>query len=235
VKKGGVADEQWESVRKELEAGLAAAGWSAEVAAKVDAVLLSLQHKSAATYLEASTWKVSKLAAAWDVAMRPARGTAAGAPGASSGTLEAATPLAVQLWATASDLLQRGLLSPAAPGNQQAVPDELRCKAAKQCQRALQALLLPASAQHVAAVAGLSAGSGKGTKAGADSAAGESLSDVRFQLRHCGHLLRRDQPATRDPRVESFNPDEWQRKVSCSGLGHPGPGLQYVLLGTAAV
>ena len=39
------------------------------------------------------------------------------------------------------------------------------------------------------------------------------LSEAEFQLEHCGHLLQRDVPAERDPRVLTFNPDPWQRKV----------------------
>ncbi len=34
-----------------------------------------------------------------------------------------------------------------------------------------------------------------------------------FQLRHMGALLLRPKPALRDPRVASFNPDPWQRKL----------------------
>ena len=40
------------------------------------------------------------------------------------------------------------------------------------------------------------------------------VSEARFQLQHCGHLLHQEQPAGRDLRVQSFNPDLWQRKVS---------------------
>jgi len=39
------------------------------------------------------------------------------------------------------------------------------------------------------------------------------MTEAHFQLRFCGDLLQRDVPAVRDPRVISFNPDLWQRKV----------------------
>lgn len=39
------------------------------------------------------------------------------------------------------------------------------------------------------------------------------MTEAHFQLRFCGDLLQRDVPAERDPRVISFNPDLWQRKV----------------------
>lgn len=39
------------------------------------------------------------------------------------------------------------------------------------------------------------------------------LNAAEFQLALCGNLLQRDVPADRDPRVLSFNPDPWQRKV----------------------
>lgn len=49
------------------------------------------------------------------------------------------------------------------------------------------------------------------------------LSSARFQLRHCGPLLPREEPPERDPRVVTFNPDLWQRKV---GLHVTHRGLQ---------
>ena len=36
------------------------------------------------------------------------------------------------------------------------------------------------------------------------------MTEVEFQLAHCGHLLQRDAPPDRDPRAKSFNPDYWQ-------------------------
>ena len=39
------------------------------------------------------------------------------------------------------------------------------------------------------------------------------LNEAEFQLALCGDVLQRDVPADRDPRVLSFNPDLWQRKV----------------------
>ncbi|KAJ7386930.1 putative ATP-dependent RNA helicase ddx60 [Desmophyllum pertusum] len=36
---------------------------------------------------------------------------------------------------------------------------------------------------------------------------------ARFQLEHMGHLLKRDEPSSRDPRIEDFNPDMWQREL----------------------
>ncbi|XP_078360877.1 putative ATP-dependent RNA helicase DDX60 [Oculina patagonica] len=36
---------------------------------------------------------------------------------------------------------------------------------------------------------------------------------ARFQLEHMGHLLKREEPSDRDPRVEHFNPDMWQREL----------------------
>lgn len=39
------------------------------------------------------------------------------------------------------------------------------------------------------------------------------LDEAEFQLAVCGDVLQRDVPADRDPRVLSFNPDPWQRKV----------------------
>ncbi|KAL4440400.1 hypothetical protein ABPG75_003401 [Micractinium tetrahymenae] len=53
---------------------------------------------------------------------------------------------------------------------------------------------------------------GAGTSA-ATGPAGLGLSDARFQTRHCGHLLPHEAPPERDPRVETFNPDPWQRQV----------------------
>ncbi|KAK9901261.1 hypothetical protein WJX75_003106 [Coccomyxa subellipsoidea] len=40
-----------------------------------------------------------------------------------------------------------------------------------------------------------------------------SSKKAEFQLALCGNSLQRDVPADRDPRVLSFNPDPWQRKV----------------------
>ncbi len=121
------------------------------------------------------------------------------------------------------------------------VGGEAKQEAAAACIKALQTLNLPASAASVAALsapmqdrrAAASASrkvkdhskssSGKGgnssssvvTNGSSSTTSGRvGLSDARFQLRHCGHLLPHDTPPKRDPRVESFNPDPWQRRVS---------------------
>ncbi|KAK9810588.1 hypothetical protein WJX73_002805 [Symbiochloris irregularis] len=39
------------------------------------------------------------------------------------------------------------------------------------------------------------------------------MSEARFQLQCCGDVLPHEEPAERDPRVQTFNPDLWQRKV----------------------
>lgn len=39
------------------------------------------------------------------------------------------------------------------------------------------------------------------------------MSEAVFQLRYCGDVLQRDAPGQLDPRVVTFNPDLWQRKV----------------------
>lgn len=39
------------------------------------------------------------------------------------------------------------------------------------------------------------------------------MTEARFQLRYCGENLPRPAPAEKDPRVLSFNPDQWQREV----------------------
>ncbi|GAB4814095.1 hypothetical protein N2152v2_001141 [Parachlorella kessleri] len=120
------------------------------------------------------------------------------------------------------------------------VGGEAKQEAAAACIKALQTLNLPASAASVAALsapmqdrrAAASASrkvkdhskssSGKGGNSSSSvvtngssstTSGGVGLSDARFQLRHCGHLLPHDTPPKRDPRVESFNPDPWQRRV----------------------
>lgn len=157
----------------------------------------------------------------------------------------------MELWAAVADLVRRGLLAPAATsaGGGKAAPaaagdEQQRLQAAAECQSALRALGLTASAEHMAVLAGAQ---GSGSKAASSSKASSSrhgtapngskgisatasssskhppdgggeqglgLSDARFQLRHCGELLPHAVPPQRDPRVESFNPDEWQRRVS---------------------
>ncbi len=145
-----------------------------------------------------------------------------------------ATALAVDLWAAVADILQRGLLQPGS-----GAPEEARLEAAAACRRALKLLGLAASAEHVAAVASAAEGSGKdsgskgkrssssssksSSKAGGGSSkvdsrsaaaeVGLGLSDARFQLHHCGPLLPHEAPPERDARVQSFNPDPWQRQV----------------------
>ncbi|PRW57760.1 DEAD DEAH box [Chlorella sorokiniana] len=250
AKSGGSAGEQWGVVRKRLEAAVAKAGWSREVAGEAAALLSNLAAKSAGVYLEAATWRVSQLSLTWEAAARPPRSTR-GTGGSSTMAVGerqegAGTPLAVELWAAVADILQRGLLQPGG-----SVPEEARLEAATACRRALKALGLVASAEHLAAVASSSAGgsgkSGGGKGAGGGKRGGSSkessktapsgskegtggsskgassdgsaapeglgLSDTRFQLRHCGPLLPHEAPPERDPRVQSFNPDPWQRQV----------------------
>jgi hypothetical protein len=38
-------------------------------------------------------------------------------------------------------------------------------------------------------------------------------SSPQFQLEHMGHLLPRPPPKTKDPRITTFTPDEWQCKL----------------------
>ena len=45
---------------------------------------------------------------------------------------------------------------------------------------------------------------------GVDLQYAAGMTEVEFQLAHCGHLLQRDAPPDRDPRAKSFNPDYWQ-------------------------
>lgn len=56
------------------------------------------------------------------------------------------------------------------------------------------------------------------SRAAADRKHALGLSEARFQLQHCGHLLHQDEPAERDPRVQTFNPDAWQREVQLKTL-----------------
>lgn len=251
AKSGGSASEQWAVVRKRLEAAITKAGWGREVAGEAAAVLSSLAAKSAAVYLEAATWRVAQLSQAWEGATRPPRGTGSnGVSNSSTGAVPAlqegshpATALAVDLWAAVADILQRGLLQPGS-----GAPEEARLEAAAACRRALKLLGLAASAEHVAAVASAAAGSkdaggkskrsssSKGSsKAGSGSSkvdsrsaaaeVGLGLSDARFQLRHCGPLLPHEAPPERDSRVQSFNPDPWQRQVGrACGRGWEGSG-----------
>jgi hypothetical protein len=82
-----------------------------------------------------------------------------------------------------------------------------------------------AAADATAAAAGAGpdgqAAAGNGASEAAAVAPAAGSADARFQLRYCGHLLPREAPAERDRRVESFNPDYWQRKVGVArGFGH---------------
>lgn len=227
AKRGGSAEEQWATLKARLQATYDKAGWTAEVSAGAAALLDSLAAKSAAVYLVAATWRLEKLGAAWETAMRPPRaGSAASGIGGTDaqGELAAAgVPVAVELWAAVSDLLQRGLLL---PGSGSGVPEEVRLVAVSSCHKALRALGLAASVQHLAPLLETTADGGlggrsrtkeskkaSGSAGGTNVAAGVGLSDCRFQLRHCGHLLPHEAPPQRDPRVESFNPDPWQRKA----------------------
>ena len=236
AKSGDSAAAQWASKKPGLESMVSAAGWTPQVAAEAAAVLADLAAKSPAAYLAAATWRMAQLAAAWKGAVRRLGSGGGSGSGSGTGAAEAEgrhIQLAVQLWAAVSDLLRRGLLAPPAGSSSgKAGADEpLRQQAAAQCQRALRALGLSASAEHVAALA---AGRSKGSKGGSGGSGGAAgggssssgggqeggegeyslgLSDARFQLRHCGHLLPHAAPPERDPRVESFNPDPWQRKV----------------------
>ena len=206
--------------------------WTAELAADVASLLSGLASKSPAVYLAAAKWRLQQLLGAWTVAARAAARatTASGSSSAGVGTSgDMQAQLVVDMWAAVADLVERGLLQ---AGNE-GVPDKARQAAGGLCLEALRALGLRASEQHVAALLGSSGGaggdgsskkegkkSGKGSKTGGDAdgggdAAGPGLglSDARFQLRHCGHLLPHEAPPERDPRVESFNPDMWQRQV----------------------
>lgn len=62
-------------------------------------------------------------------------------------------------------------------------------------------------------IGGARPAAGRGRSGAGPPPAGMGLGDARFQLRHCGHLLPHEAPRERDPRVESFNPDPWQRQV----------------------
>ena len=55
--------------------------------------------------------------------------------------------------------------------------------------------------------------SSRATHAGSTTTFGLGMSEACFQLHCCGDLLQRDVPAQPDPRVLTFNPDLWQRKV----------------------
>lgn len=223
---------------------------------QVDGFLAAVASKSPTTYVEASQWKLVILSTAFKASRSQTRRATATDPASSTAatpdsvvTSPAVERVAVSIWATAADLLQRGLL---APGG--AAEEPVRLEAASACQRALQLLGLEASASNVAQVAGLGSSSSgskstkkenkdsksKGKVAGAgDGAAGSSLAgsaaaeapgaaprspDARFQMRYCGHMLPREVPPDRDPRVQSFNPDMWQRKVRPGVCAKPGSG-----------
>ena len=51
------------------------------------------------------------------------------------------------------------------------------------------------------------------TRTGSPNMFALGMTEACFQLRFFGDLLQRDVPPTPDPRVISFNPDLWQRKV----------------------
>ena len=52
-----------------------------------------------------------------------------------------------------------------------------------------------------------------GSSSSSSSPFAVGISEAVFQLRYCGDVLQRDAPDVLDPRVASFNPDLWQRKV----------------------
>jgi hypothetical protein len=203
-------------------------------------------------YVEAATWKLSVLIASYR-RVSPAAGSAASSSTVSRTDDKHADRLAVAVWHTAAGLLQRKVLSPDG-----AVSEDKRLAVAADCQKALQLVGLADCAAHVAAVADLqSKGNekkGKKEKKGKEKKVKDkeqekekkgisekaapsttSTEDARFQLKHCGHLLPRDAPATSDPRVASFNPDPWQRTVrpgACSVIRNCWPALRLCCAGT---
>ena len=187
-------------------------GWTPQLAADVDSLLCRLAAKSADSYLEAATWRLRQLLDAWAAAVR-ASGGDAGSPS----FVAAAFPLAVELWSAVVDLTQERKLL--APGG--GVSDEARQAAGARCVEALHALGLRDSAAHVASLLGPSR-----HRRRRDGADGLGLSDARFQLRFCGPLLLRESPSDRDPRVDSFNPDPWQRQVWRARLESAAAGTQ---------
>lgn len=216
-------------------------------ATQVDAFLGAAAGTAPTVFLQAATWKLGVLSAAHKAARSQAQRAGGGSlafPASAPSLAVAGAPagmdggagsplveqLAVAVWSTAADMLQRGMLAPEGGGEEGS-----RLEAATACQRALQQLGLPASAAHVGATAGCGkqgheegrakkenkragiaqpgAGGSGGCTAAPEAAAGAASADLRFQMRHCGHLLPREAPRDCDPRVESFNPDIWQRQV----------------------
>ena len=135
-------------------------------ATQVDAFLGAAAGTAPTVFLQAATWKLGVLSAAHKAARSQAQRAGGGSlafPASAPSLAVAGAPagmdggagsplveqLAVAVWSTAADMLQRGMLAPEGGGEEGS-----RLEAATACQRALQQLGLPASAAHVGATAG---------------------------------------------------------------------------------
>lgn len=135
---------------------------------------------------------------------------------------------AVNIWNTVQALLASGRLTrpePAPANTSQAAVEAVAAtgKAVRQalrlCKQAMQQLGFEHAADRIQTL--LSAldpeRRSRSRPASASAASSElckvGMTETEFQLRFCGDVLQRSAPDAPDPRVVSFNPDAWQRRV----------------------
>eukprot|EP00891_Asterochloris_glomerata_P004914 jgi/Astpho2/4914/fgenesh1_pg.00069_%23_46_t len=226
---------RWDVKRKEFESEISRNGWTPAAQARADAFLRECEGapgKRWATYVAAAValFSLQHSVAAWKTSCLKQKGEQSAeangreTPDATvdllkqSGwrQLRGSAEHAQAIWYTVLYSRQQGLL---------ASSRELLAEAVKALQLlGFQQAVEQTSAEAAAAVGGepkpgkkTSSKKGSGSSSFSSShgskqyAAG--MTEVEFQLAHCGHLLQRDAPPDRDPRAKSFNPDYWQREV----------------------